>query len=451
MNIVAIIALYLLTSIPAQAESVETARFHPIKSKVSQPGDAYWDREIPAFNMTLPDIPIDLKSTVPGLVKTGTVYRLPNPLSASELTWETVSKGSIARIHLVSDQAKRLRIHLAINQAIPGIRFRLKGNKDIAPLDIIDKSFTGKNEIWLPITQGHSVHLEIFVDETTPPAGLFNIDAVNVIVDDLNSSRISNVFFGNVRSKETSAISAKNLGFVQNTEYDLTCWSSSRQYPALQQAAAGTAKIDFIKNGSSFICSGTLLNDRRQSRIPWFITANHCINNKASARSATFEWFNQAVSCSGQTTDSRNAQTSGGARLLWTNVKNDTSFMRLNALPPAGVSYLGWDSNKLSVGAKVWAVHHPEADHTMVSYGRVSALNVNVVDESGTKYKFNRVNFSYGGVEDGSSGSGLFAVTKGKARWRGALFGGPEDNYKIGVYSNFSSYYPNIKYWLTRK
>jgi hypothetical protein len=238
------------------------------------------------------------------------------------------------------------------------------------------------------------------------------------------------------------------LGLAQEQEFDLACWAGNKDvYPGLEQAAGATSIINFIKEGSSFSCTGTLLNDKGGTHTPWFTTANHCIGDQATADTAWFEWLFQATTCGGLTTDSRYAQTSGGAQLLGTDFRLDASFLRLNNPPPDGATFSGWDTD-IQVGDLVWGVHHPEGDHTMVSQGKVTALLETVIDQTGSAHLLNEVNYVSGGAELGSSGSGLFSVVNGSAYWKGTLFGGPQDDYKLNFYSNFNSYYSYIKPWL---
>ncbi len=85
----------------------------------------------------------------------------------------------------------------------------------------------------------------------------------------------------------------------------------------------------------------------------------------------------------------------------------------------------------------------------MVSEGLVTDILQPEIDASqGGTHLLDSVSFGYGGIEDGSSGSGLFEVSNGSAYWKGTLFGGPESNYQVGSYSHFQSYYNNVKQWL---
>lgn len=440
----------LLVVMCAHAESTDTLQSNNIVSKNATAKTDFLGTGNHSFTLGLPEIQVDLSPTNPGEHKSGVVYQLPTPITADQLSWEPVTGGFAARIHVNTVQAKRLRVHLVFRQAMPSVIFRLKGNMDARSLAPIDQAFIHNNNIWLPTTKGNGADLEIFVRGTKPPDAMFSIDAINVIVADFKSSDSPHVHTKVLKRNNSLLVTAKSAGKSVEPEYDLACWGEP-EYSALQQAASATPLIEYIKGRDSYICSGTLLTDKRASFVPWFITANHCLTNQAVANTATFQWFYQATTCGGFFTDSRYTQTFGGAKLLWTDVKNDASFLKLKTPPPGGVYYMGWDSKRLRVGDLIWGVHHPWGDHTMVSQGNVRALNKNVKSDDGKVRILNNVRYIYGGTENGSSGSGLFFISNGSARLKGTLFGGAANDYQDGDYSSFSRYYPNIKRWLAAK
>lgn len=427
--------LSLLVTLPVYADSAATIQQRVItgKSATEHNNSVFLGNGAQSYALNVPRLQIDLTSSETEGHKTGGVYSLPEPVSANQLQWEKVQGGYVARVKTHAEQAKRLRHHLVFSQEIPSIVIRLAGNQDVYPLTPIEQQHIHDKAIWLPITNGNQADLELFVDDHTPPTATFSIDAVNVIVEEF-------------KDQNSLGVKPKSLGKAQEKEYDLACAAKSADYQALQQAASATALIHFVKNGSTYTCTGTLLNDQKNSGTPWFATANHCISDQATADSATFEWFYQSVSCNGQTTDSRYEQTYGGAQLLWADQYYDGAFLKLNAQPPNGTFFMGWDTT-IQVGEYVWGVHHPKGDHTMVSFGQVSILRQTIDNTYGQAIFTNRVDYVEGGTESGSSGSGLFSVVDGSALWKGTLFGGPED-YRISLYSDFNSYYPNIKQWL---
>ena len=427
----------LCLSMPCYAERAEPMQYHPIvglSGRVNATA-AFLGSGGQAFDLTLPAIQIDLATPVRGMQTTGEVFSLPAPVTAAQLAWEPVAGGYVARVQVLAEQAKRLRLRLIIPDGSAAFQFRVQGNLDATPLGPVSLAAADGNALWLPVTDGNAATLEIFAGGANPPAATgLTLDAVNVIVADVTG--------GNA-----GGFVAKLLGYARQPEYDLACFADNANYAGLTQAAKATAKINFIISGKSYICTGTLLNDKGNTQTPWFATANHCLPDQATASTASFEWFFQATQCGGKTQDSRYAQTSGGALLLYTDVKLEPSFLKLNRLPPSGVFLSGWDT-RITVGDEVWGVHHPVGDHTMVSHGKVDALGKTIINvDTNAQHFLNLVTFDRGGIEGGSSGSGLFTIASGVAYWKGSLFGGPDD-YQIAAYSDFPSYYSNIKQWL---
>lgn len=435
--IVLVLASYCLTgSFAIHADSAATIPKQGIigRSLKNQEPTTFLGQETLAFKVSVPSMDINLDSPIPGVRTTGRVYTLPTPVLASNLTWQAVKEGYVARVQVYAEQAKRLRLHLTLKQDIPSIKLLQQGTEDDALSAVIEYSDMHDNEIWLPITQGNHVDLEIFVAGNVAKEAQFALDAVNVITE----------------AGENRGLQAKNKGQVREKEYDLACLIRDPNYANLQKAALATARIDYIANGVSRWCTGTLLNDTRNSNLPWFATANHCLNDQKAAKSASFQWFYQATACGGAVTDSRYTQTFGGAKLLWNDSYLDAALLKLNHPAPNGVYFIGWDPNhNLQKQDDVWGVHHPEGDHTMVSFGQVTELLKQVKDSAQGLHLVNVIKYTLGGAEAGSSGSGLFSINQNTLYWRGTLFGGPANDYQIALYSDFNSYYSKISPWLS--
>jgi len=444
MNKITRLLLYLgmlCLSTPGYTERAEPVQYRPIVplSGGVNATAAFLGSGSQPFNLTQPTLQIDLPAPVRGVVKTGEVFQLPAPVTAAQLAWEPVAGGYVARIHVVSEQAKRLRFHMVIPEGLATVQFRVQGNLNPLPLGPVSPLAAQGNQLWLPVTDGNAADVELFVTPATPPTALgLKLDAVNVIVAD-------------VSGRNAAGVAPKLLGDAKSLQYDLVCAEGvvgASKYAALSQAASSTAKINYInEKGKSYVCTGTLLSDKGNTQTPWFVTANHCLPTQAVADTATFEWFFQATQCGGKTEDPRYAQTYGGAVLLYTDVTMEPAFLKLNQPPASGAVFSGWD-NTINVGEDVWGVHHPAGDHTMISRGTVQLLRQNMIDIENVPRLIDEVVFNIGGTEGGSSGSGLFALAKGVAYWKGSLFGGPDDDYAIGQYTDFPSYYNNVKPWL---
>lgn len=418
------------------AERVEPLRYDPLVAKSATDTAAFVGAGGQSFTLDLSTLAIDDSPAVDGVRKTGSVHFLAAPVAAEQLAWEAAAGGYVAHIRVASSQARRLRFHIAGLDPASPVQFRVQGTLDPAPFGPIGQSAFHDGEAWLPISNGEGAELEIFVDALLPQAAPgFRLDAVNLIAT-----------APPVSASTTAGIVPK--GKAQYPEYDLACWTNNTIYAGLTQAADATAMVNFISGSGSYQCTGTLLNDTGNTRTPWFTTANHCIHTQSAANSASFEWFYRVTSCNGSQVDPRYTQTFDGARLLWTDFNFEASFLKLNSPPPAGAVFIGWDTN-IKVGDPVWGVHHPEGDHLKASQGRVTALLQTEHDSvQGGTHLLDSVQFSLGGTEAGSSGSGLFALANGTAYWKGTLFGGPADDYQAASYSHLGNYYDKIKIWL---
>jgi lysyl endopeptidase len=202
-------------------------------------------------------------------------------------------------------------------------------------------------------------------------------------------------------------------------------------------------------------CSGTMLADVDTStQKPWFYSANHCLDNEDAphktpaqmqvvANSITMLWLFQASSCGSLTPDPAFQQVSGGAIVTYSNLQNDNLLLLLNKQPPSGVFFSGWDSNSLSSGTAVTIIHHPQGDLKKVSLGTaLGAATPSVDDVTGS---FNRVRWTSGSTEPGSSGGGLFTVSNGQYLLRGGLWGGSAsctDTSGSDYFSRFDNVYP---------
>ncbi|SFI17502.1 trypsin-like peptidase domain-containing protein [Nitrosomonas sp. Nm34] len=435
LKIAATVSLTLLWATSASAVRVESKQYNLITSRSTTTHDAsvFVGTGEQAYIINLADISVDPASITGN--KTGIILSLPSPTTASLLHWESIKGGYVARFRVfANEQIKRLRLHLTFEGTIPMISFRVQGNLDSSPIESINNSSIYDEEIWLPSTNGNSADLEIFVEGSSPEMLNFKIDTINLIVISL-------------REVGHSHATSRSLKLTESEQYDLACWAGNAEYPALKAAAASTALIYFIDKESktSSACTGTLLADVGGTFTPWFITANHCLSSQTEADSAEFRWYFQAITCGEDTVDFREHITSG-AELLWSDSMQDVSFLKLRDLPPATI-LSGWDTD-IQVGDPVWSVHHPNTDHTMVSFGKVTEFSTLVQGDDGKVRKLNTVKHEFGGTESGSSGSGLFTVENERAYWKGTLHGGPADDYKISYYSHFLSYYTNLKQWL---
>jgi hypothetical protein len=188
---------------------------------------------------------------------------------------------------------------------------------------------------------------------------------------------------------------------------DATCITTS-EFANIDLAAKAVAQLIFVSGGSTFVCSGGLLNNTNQDGTPYFLTANHCFETQSAASSLEATWNYRTTSCSDPNLEPNRAlfPRSLGSTLLATNASSDFTFVRLNQNPPSNAVLLGWDAVAniaTSGGTKLFRLHHPEG---LVQFYTRQGVNTT----SGTCTSSPRGDFIYsndelGGTAGGSSGS----------------------------------------------
>ena len=219
-----------------------------------------------------------------------------------------------------------------------------------------------------------------------------------------------------------------------------------------------------VYGGYGYMCSGALINNARNNKTNYFLTAYHCIESFSSLTSVSFTfYFNaQTSSCTG--TSGTSNQTVTGATKVAGNSKSasngsDFLLLKLTSSIPSSYRpyYSGWYRGaSASVGS---CIHHPNGDWKKISV----PYSVQAISTSGwtnfwyVRWKTGSAN--KGCVEGGSSGSPLFNANK---QIIGQLQGGKSDcdyvnysDYMYDMYGRFDKSWSGggttttrLSYWL---
>ena len=395
--------------------------------------------------------------------ETGFARLLPSTATvaatAGLMQWQaTPSGGNVAAISFVSAGAVGVRTGVVVyrmprNAVIrlyapdKGVAFETSG---AAVLESVQRNLDAGGEseaartYWTPAVDGEESTLEIEL-----VAGSLPKDLVIAI------PRLSHLY------QSALAVPRAELGragAAGSCQVDISCDK------AFATESNATAKMSFVaQDGRSYVCTGTLLADRPGSGTPYFLTANHCISQQSEASSVVTHWFYRSSSCDSGTLSTSARTLAGGATLLYASATTDTSFMRLNGVPPAGASYAGWDPAAPVLGATVAGVHHPGGDLQKLNNGSFrSFLACTTIDAVANRYSCNDASeassnylsavWSRGVTETGSSGSGLFKSAGGVNYFVGQLRGGssscsnPTGNDSYGRFD--VAYKAALKNWL---
>ncbi len=221
---------------------------------------------------------------------------------------------------------------------------------------------------------------------------------------------------------EAVAQTVTKVGEAGSCNIDVSC------KPELSSESRSVARMIFVRDGNSYLCTGTLLNDSQSTTTPYFLSANHCVSSQTVASSLTTDWFYRSTACNSGSLSPATQRLTGGASLLYADAATDTSFMRLNSAAPQGVVYAGSYFGDVAQSAGVIGIHHPAGDLQKASTGAVAQFsncsNEQCIASTQINGRFLSVGWSQGTTEGGSSGSGLFLGIGSSRYVVGQLYGG---------------------------
>lgn len=373
-------------------------------------------------------------------------------LNWNALQWEALPDGGMAtRISIRSEGAEALRaafmpvlnpnnrtadrVELSqladnVDLALAQVTLRFGGSGapgEVFTLGGADLEMNGLT--WSPVVTGDTLTVEIQLARGVPT------DAFT-----LHVPQISHLDIHPAATRQK--IRAK-IGESDSCNNDILCRASPPS--GFINTANAVARMVFTKGGSSYLCTGTLLNNSNSPRKAMFYTANHCISTSGVANTLQTYWFYQASTCNGSTVNPGYRTLTGGSWLRYTNATRDVSLLELKSAPPAGAIYAGWNAGTLS-NVAIEGIHHPSGDVKKYSLG--TKIGNESLDGRGP---FHKVQWSDGVTEGGSSGSGLFTVSSGNYQLRGGLYGGysfcsaPSDP---DYYSRLSDVYTSLQPFL---
>lgn len=384
------------------------------------------------------------------------------------LSWKTTSSGSqVAAINFSSTGAKGMRVGLLVTQLpeTAALRFYAKGAStafEVKGADVLktlaanaasgDKSDEGRT-YWGPVIEKAEATIEIEL-----PSGTSTSD-VNVSIPS-----VSHMF---MTSREANSYSTQAT-YTGDANRSLTCQVDVTCTAPLPAGSDATAYLVFNKNGFSYSCSGTLLNDNINSSTPYLLTANHCISSQTVAATLYTEFKYRSTTCNDGATGTYFNTLTTGSTLLYTAYNTDSTLVRLAATPGGGTSvlYAGWDATTIpATTTTIHSIHHPKSDQQRLSRGSVVSYAVrDAVDPNGfyssilnpsvTSINSNilEVRLTNGLTESGSSGSGLFKGTDANPQVIGQLFGGTAPTCGVNsnnVYGRFDvAFNAGMKDWL---
>jgi hypothetical protein len=209
----------------------------------------------------------------------------------------------------------------------------------------------------------------IFTNATNPSGGAFATDAL--LEDEIIFEYVSTT-----QTEEKQArINISNIAYIykslQEITDDVSCYINTNcpEGENWQLQKNGVIRLMIPSYGGWGYCSGSLINNVREDKTPYILTANHCVSgsNGQLFSSMKFEFFKESTStnCFDQTEQSSLTKTMTGATLIATtpiNGSSDGTLLKLTSYIPEDweVYYNGWDAREIAATSGV-SIHHPNA------------------------------------------------------------------------------------------
>ena len=213
----------------------------------------------------------------------------------------------------------------------------------------------GDGEFWSHTVMGEQVVLQLRQHES-------------VTVEDLQNTWFVIAHVGYIGSKfvvgaaeQSGTHCSYNAPCVENAACDGTS-------SAVYDARYAVAHMQWISGAFIYICSGGLLVDTDSSSdIPYFLSANHCINKGKDARNLEC-FFQLSVPCGTTDCDDIFDHMSNhpqwlrtlGATIKKTNRTGDFTLLELKEVAPDGSAFMGWNSIPVAFSNEtLFRISHP--------------------------------------------------------------------------------------------
>ena len=307
----------------------------------------------------------------------------------------------------------------------------INGDK-ICRLLIHCKNAKGLNVYFNNFKLSKDSYLHLYSPNYTQIIGAFT--SKNNSTNDLFSSQIINndelilEYFEPKNSSEKSSIYISELGIIfkqksgfktmsGNCEVNINCPEGD----SLQSIKRGVARVLIKKGSDLYWCSGSLINNTQQNRIPYFLTAEHCITGSSESDISQYQfYFNyESDSCLGTIAKGMlpggSLETiSGAKKLAESPVTGGSDFALLllnNDVPLTYKPYFnGWDITE-DIVLKGTNIHHPEGDikKTSLFTSPLSTVTISgALTNAHWQTEWSASQSGNGVTEAGSSGSPLF-------------------------------------------
>jgi len=321
---------------------------------------------------------------------------------------------------------------------------------------IFDKMILPQGASLFLYSTNHSKILGAFTSDSEQSTGYFStypIAGDEIVVEynePVGSSNLPDLHIVSVNHDYKNIFGTRPLGESGLCNLDVYCPEAANYLKEKQ------AIVCLIIAGTD-LCSGTLINNTKQDKTPYLLTAGHCIGNASDAQKTIFCFNYESPSCgNGESSiDGYADQTLSGAFLKARSDSLDFALVQLETPPPAEFRpyFAGWNRTS-NIPTSTVSIHHPNGDVKKLSMDN----NPPTIGSFSSDFKSNSFwiigKWEKGTTEAGSSGGPLFNQNK---LLIGTLTGGTStcSNPTNDLFAMFSKQWDTnksngyqLKYWL---
>ena len=375
--------------------------FYAVPAQISQGGEplSFGDRVrpvMPVIELPAPDLAAILREDE-ALEKQGQPQRVavavPVAADTRSGAWELRGDGiSVWRLRLTSPGALALSAGFEDFHLPQGARLFLYNDDRDFLIGAFTSSNNPENQLFATeLIPGDAVNLELEVSATHADDVRLRIGEVSYLY------RFMPLFF-------------EGRGTSDHCEVNVNCPEGENW----QNQKRGVARI-YVKKGSSYFwCTGSLLNNERMDRTPYFLTADHCAPNVTPGDLSNWIfYFNyESPGCEDPAVTPLSGTMTGATMLASADVTgSDFMLVLLNDSVPESYSpfFMGWNAED-EAGVAGVTIHHPAGDIKKISTYTEPVTSSQWSSTLNTHWEvyWSQTESGWGVTEGGSSGAPLF-------------------------------------------
>jgi hypothetical protein len=350
-------------------------------------------------------------------------------------TWEETGEGRVWRLGMRSSEAYSLYEVFKKFRLYPGVKLFIYNADKTEFVGALTSANNNKaNVLAVAPLPGDAIVIELNIPAGTEDFG------------ELELSQIGHDYTNEFGSNRLKSVSDDPSGICN---VDITCsqgapWRTEKN-----------AVCRLIANG--LLCTGTLINNAASEKIPYLITASHCVQDSFAAAMSLFFFGYERPVCKIHGGE-KSYSLSGANLVATTNRELDFSLLKLYEYPPASYNpyFVGWDAGaNAPVGGA--CIHHPNGDVKKISVDNDLLINGDFGEGFNSFTHWVVGQWEVGTTEGGSSGAPFFNTSH---RLCGTLTGGdancdnPVNDFFLQFHRAWNDYPDSsrqLKYWLDPK